>query len=79
MRRLDRCFSVMFPTNDPGQGRWVSYRLRTLYPGPAFRCQGDELAEREALQQQGYRMQRSELKRRIRRGLGFRALGRAGF
>jgi hypothetical protein len=80
-------FPVLIPTNNPMQGRWIIYKLRSLYPGergchgdmntktcPTIVCPTDELAQREMLVASGYRIPPRELKRRIRRRLGVRAL-----
>ena len=73
MRRHDYN-AIMLPTSDKGRGRWIRYRFRNLYPGPATICPGDSLALREAAQQAGYRMRPSELKIHIKRSLGFKSL-----
>ena len=67
--------AVMLPTNNPNRGRWVTYKWRSLYPGPAAFNHTDELAYREAHNrlQNGYRHV-AELKRGIRRRLGVKAL-----
>jgi hypothetical protein len=68
-------YTVMLPTSFPNQGKWVMRKLHSLYPsgdtGHTF-WPDDRLAAREWRQSSGYRMPVSELKREIKRSLGFR-------
>lgn len=79
--------AVLLPTNTPDQGRYVHYKFRNLYPGtspqglkslalgPTLICYGDELADRESFGRfSNMAFHIKDLKRRIRRHLGIKAL-----
>lgn len=64
--------SILIPTSQRDRGRWITRRLRMF---PRDHVETDELARREA-HLWTHRQRPAELKRAIRKSLGFLALGR---